>query len=125
MQAILPKILFLAACLGNTAKPAIGQIGVEELKQRMEAGPLVLVDVRSQREYAAGHVPKATSIPLDELPRRAGELESHRTEDVYLICAVGSRSMQAAELLSEAGFKRPINISGGTSGWKEKDFPLE
>ena len=144
MQALFPILLLSLACLGTpTAPPAaektasqaaqktvagvdsIEQISVQRLHELMEAGPLLLVDVRTPGEYSSGHVPKARSIPLSELPERIVELESHRGEPVYLICAVGGRSMQAAELLSAAGFKKPINISGGTRGWKEKSLPLE
>jgi len=50
-------------------------IGVERVKAQLDAGrPPVLVDVRSQGEYNAGHLPKAKSIPLEVLPGRLAEI---------------------------------------------------
>jgi hypothetical protein len=50
-------------------------IGVKRVKAQLDAGqPVVLVDVRSLGEFNTGHLPKAKSIPLEELPRRLAEI---------------------------------------------------
>jgi rhodanese-related sulfurtransferase/predicted transcriptional regulator len=52
----------------------VDTIGSDELLQRLARGDVVVVDVRPQAEYAAGHIEGARSIPLDELERRLAEL---------------------------------------------------
>lgn len=86
-----------------------------------QANGAVVVDVRGQEEYVAGHVPGARLVPLDELPGRARELPRHRR--VYVACATGSRSAVAVDWLSSAGFDA-VSVSGGTNAWRRAGYPL-
>jgi rhodanese-related sulfurtransferase len=77
-----------AARLGEVERAArdylgadVERIGHAELRKRLVKGDVVLVDVRPEEEYAAGHIEGARSIPLDELDDRLGEL-SQETEVV-------------------------------------------
>lgn len=72
--------------------------------------PLVL-DVRSDEEYAAGHLKGATHIPIDELRDRLGELPPDRPVAVY--CRSGFRAHVALRLLKQRGFERVVNLTGG------------
>ena len=76
---------------------------------------LVLVDVRSPHETAAGILPGARLIPVDELPERAKELS--KEDSILVYCAVGSRSAAACEYLAREGFERLYNLTGGFSAW--------
>ena len=80
-----------------------------------EKKELVLVDVRSPHETAAGILPGARLIPVDELPERVGELS--KRDPILLYCAVGARSAAACEYLSREGFERLYNLTGGISAW--------
>jgi hydroxyacylglutathione hydrolase len=77
---------------------------------------LVVVDVRSRREWESGHVPGAVHIPLPELAARARELPRDRT--VATICEGGFRSSLAASLLARQGVTDLANVAGGMSGWR-------
>ena len=81
-----------------------------------EAGAVVL-DVRNLDEYVAGHVPGAVLIPLRELAGRQQEIPEG--DPLYVICAVGGRSLTAAKALVEAGYPA-ISVAGGTNGWIER-----
>src|SRR5579875_468498 len=81
----------------------------------------VVVDVREPEEYMAGHVPGARLIPLGELPARAGELP--RSRRVYVICASGNRSAQAAQWLARSGWDA-VSVAGGTSAWQRSGNPV-
>jgi rhodanese-related sulfurtransferase len=94
-----------------------------EAHERIVSGEGILVDVREPHEWRSGHAAGARHIPLNELPRRAAELPKERP--VYVICASGSRSRAAAELLHEAGFVCPINVNGGTGAWQRSALPME
>lgn len=81
----------------------------------------VVIDVRESFEYAMGHVPGATLVPLSRLPGRVGELP--RDEPVYVICATGNRSLHAADHLRRAGIDA-ISVAGGTTAWERLGHPL-
>lgn len=75
-----------------------------------------LVDVRTAREFAAGHVPGAVNIPLDELRERLGELDPGAPVVAY--CGIGYRSYHAVKILAANGFADAQNLSGGFSTWQ-------
>jgi rhodanese-related sulfurtransferase len=69
-----------------------------------------LVDVRTPLEFAAGHIPDAVNIPVDDLRSRLGELPRDREIAVY--CQVGQRGYLATRILRQAGFGA-VNVGGG------------
>jgi NADPH-dependent 2,4-dienoyl-CoA reductase/sulfur reductase-like enzyme/rhodanese-related sulfurtransferase len=73
-------------------------------------GKPLLLDVRTPQEYAAGHIPGATNLPLDELRPRLAELPRQR--DIAVYCQVGQRGYLATRILRQAGF-RAANVGGG------------
>jgi rhodanese-related sulfurtransferase len=80
------------------------------------------IDVRTPEEFADGHADRARNIPLDTLGEN---LDLMRTDDpVYLICATGNRSAEAAQMLSEGGFSKVFSVSGGTDAWQAAGLPM-
>ncbi|HMG30787.1 MAG TPA: rhodanese-like domain-containing protein [Jiangellaceae bacterium] len=100
--------------------PLPSEVTVTELSAAVAEGAYVL-DVREPYEYIEGHVPGAASVPMGTIPERHGELPRDRT--VYLICAVGERSMQVARYLDQLGFD-VRNVAGGTNGWIDAGFTV-
>lgn len=84
-------------------------------------GGAVLLDVREQAEWRAGHAPKARHIPLGQLPNRLNELSAGRT--VVTVCRSGMRSRQAAALLAREG-RQVVNLSGGMHAWARAGLPV-
>lgn len=107
------------------ASAAPGTTSVQGLKAAMDAGDVVLIDVRTPQEYAGGHAPGAKNIPLSDLSSRISELDAHKDGEVHLICASGRRSAKATSMLAEAGFAKPINVEGGTQAWVAAGLPVE
>jgi rhodanese-related sulfurtransferase len=102
---------------------AVREVTVDDLAAVIAAGRAPVVDVREAAEYATGHVPGARHVPLAELP---GALDALRTADaIYVICAVGGRSMYACEWLHDQGVTQAINVAGGTKMWAMLGHPLE
>ncbi|WP_308591977.1 FAD-dependent oxidoreductase [uncultured Corynebacterium sp.] len=85
-----------------------------ELSEHLEAGTL-LVDVRSASELAAGAIPGAINIPLDELRARHAEIAGHK--DVIVHCQVGLRGHNAARILTNLGYD-VANLDGGYLTWQ-------
>jgi glyoxylase-like metal-dependent hydrolase (beta-lactamase superfamily II)/rhodanese-related sulfurtransferase len=107
---------------------AVPHISVEELEARRRGSePPFLLDVRQPDEYVGplGHLPGAVLIPLPELARRLQELEPHRQRTIVTVCRSGARSLTAANILLQAGFREVINLTGGTQAWNQRGFPVE
>jgi len=73
-----------------------------------------LLDVREPYEWAAGHVPTATHIPVGELGGRTSEIPADDT--IYVICRSGNRSAYVAAALIQAGWQA-VNVGGGMQDW--------
>jgi rhodanese-related sulfurtransferase len=86
------------------------QIDLAELAALAAAERPLLVDVRTPAEFAAGHLPEARNIPVDELRSRLVELPRERPIVAY--CQVGQRGYLATRILVQAGFAAR-NLSGG------------
>ena len=84
------------------------------------ANALVL-DVRNPDEWNddLGHIEGAKQVPLPELRGRMGELDAWRDKPVVAVCRVGGRSAQAAEMLTQAGFRQVWNLEGGMAAWRQ------
>jgi rhodanese-related sulfurtransferase len=82
----------------------------------------VLLDVREDDEWAAGHAPQAVHIPLGELAERIGEVPQDNGE-VYVVCRMGGRSARATMYLNQSGWDA-INVAGGMQVWHQQGFPL-
>lgn len=100
---------------------SLPHLSVKELASRGH-GPLV-VDVRAESEWDAGHLPGALHIPLPELEERRGEIPTDR--EVVLQCQGGGRSAIAASLLKARGHDRVANLAGGYSAWVAAGLPVE
>lgn len=96
-------------------------IEVAELGTVLRAGG-VLFDVRERDEYLEAHVGGGMLIPLQTVPSRVDEFPTDQR--VYLICASGGRSHQAAAFLRQRGVDA-VNVLGGTSAWIAAGFAIE
>ncbi|MHB8755010.1 MAG: molybdopterin-synthase adenylyltransferase MoeB [Candidatus Acidiferrales bacterium] len=100
---------------------AVPEITPKQLKQRLDHGDdLYILDVREPHEYQIcnlnGHL-----IPLGELPKRVGELDSSR--EIVAHCRSGKRSAEAVEFLTKAGFRKIWNLKGGILAWSDEVDP--
>ena len=97
------------------------EISVQDAYQYYEEGTLIL-DVRTQEEWDAGHVPDATLIPLDQLETRLSELPED--EDIVVICRSGNRSATGRDILLSAGFENVTSVAGGFNQWTANGYPV-
>ena len=105
------------------SRPSVPEVTVSELRGLLAADPATpVVDVREPDEYAAGHVPTASPMPLQTVPLRHDELPRDRT--VYVVCASGGRSGQAVSWLIAQGYDA-VNVAGGTNDWVSAGYPVE
>lgn len=86
--------------------------------------PLVL-DVRTPKEFYAGHLPGATLIPLGQLQSRLNEITEHKSRPILLYCRSGNRSTVAAQILVRNGFKSLYHLRPGLKGWASEGYTIE
>jgi metal-sulfur cluster biosynthetic enzyme/rhodanese-related sulfurtransferase len=77
---------------------------------------IAILDVRTEAEFANGHIPGAKLLPVDELEDRLGELPP-RDARIIVTCAAGGRSLQACNILAEHGWTNLLNLVGGMHAW--------
>jgi len=82
---------------------------------------LVVLDVREDDEWAAGHIEGAVHIPLSQLPLRASEVCP--AAQVLCVCRVGGRSAQATMWLRQSGVEA-VNLDSGMHGWTAAGHPM-
>ena len=105
--------------------PADYSIEPQSLKQMVdERQDFVLLDVRESWESQVACIPGTILIPLRDLPRRVNELNPR--QEIVVYCHHGVRSLDAAYLLQQLGFKRVASLIGGIDQWsREIDPTLE
>ena len=99
------------------ARPKVGPAQARDL----QAEGAILLDVREDAEWQAGHAPKARHIPLSRLPARIRDLPPNRT--VITVCRSGARSTRAAALLARDG-RDVVNLAGGMHAWARAGLPV-
>jgi phage shock protein E len=116
----------IAARAGDAPVPA-ATISQDALSARQAAadGTLVVLDVRTPEEYAAGHVPGAINIPHGEVEARLAELARARDQDVVVYCLAGKRAALALEVLQKAGFTKLRHLDGDMQAWRANGRPVE
>ncbi len=93
-------------------------ISVEELKQKLDAkSDVFILDVREPHEYQICNL-GGYLIPLGDLAKRVGELDSSR--EIVAHCKMGGRSAKAVAFLKQAGFTKVQNLTGGITAWAER-----
>lgn len=94
----------------------VKKLSSQEAKKQLDADEeIVLVDVRTREEYAAGHIPGAVNIPVDTIGSGA-ELPFGVDVKMFLYCHSGSRSARAAKKLVELGYT-DVTEFGGIVNW--------
>ena len=126
----------LLACVGLTAVGSLPALAVhvstdvplaiacEDVQRYREAGEdVVLIDLRPPEAFRSGHLPRARSLPLDEVRRREAEIP--RTGRVVLYASTPEEVAAAYQALREAGHRNVMVLAGGLPAWIRLGYPVE
>lgn len=103
----------------------IKTIHVQALKQLFDTDPgLRLIDIREPQEWAEMHILNVAHIPKDQLAQTLAEQSVPLSEDIYLHCRSGMRSLAAAEQLLALGYKSVYSVEGGIIAWANAGYPV-
>jgi rhodanese-related sulfurtransferase len=123
--ALLAAVAFLPRLIAKLRERPM--LDVTDLKQRLDADEdLLVLDVRTAADFVGeqGHLAAARNLPLEELPAYLEELEPWMERTVALVCRTDRRSVQAARILTQAGFADVHVVRGGMTAWLGNGWPL-
>lgn len=121
--AILLTLFLSASCqqAKSTANSGYEDINVEQFKEKMTAQDVVILDVRTPGETAAGMIDGAMEIDFrsDNFKTQITALDKDKTYLVY--CKSGGRSSSACDMMQEMGFEKLYNLDGGYTRWSAEN----
>lgn len=107
------------------ATTKVKRVDVEEFDKLRGDKQNVVLDVRTEREFKAGHIPGAVNIDANgaDFEEKVAKLDKNKT---YLVhCAAGGRSARACKKLEGMGFKELYDLAPGFNGWQKAGKPTE
>ena len=123
MVKVVLIMLFLAAVLtgcgagGTSMANGYQQISQEDAKQMMDHQEVIVLDVREQHEYDAGHIPGAVLLPVGSIKKDTAEAVIPSLDSAVLVyCRSGNRSRTAAAALANLGYSQVFEF-GGINTW--------
>lgn len=124
-------LAIFSGCVSDTTPPEKTQytdITAQQGKGMIDRGEVFILDVRTQEEYASGHINGSTllavqDIPKQELAEKLKEIPKDRKILVY--CRSGRRSAEASGILAENGFAQVYNMQGGITEWMNAGYEVE
>jgi sulfur-carrier protein adenylyltransferase/sulfurtransferase len=102
------------------ARKAVPEVTIDDVKARLAANgkDVVLVDVREREEFREGHLAGAVSLPRGFLEMRVEETVPDRESEIIAYCQGGTRSLIAARILKDMGYRNVVSMAGGFGAWK-------
>lgn len=116
--------MFTTQASGCNHNDDIISVSSAEFEKEIKADSVQLLDVRTPTEYAEGHIARAININVqsDDF-RQLAEKELSKGSTILVYCRSGRRSLDAAEILTELGYK-VVNLKGGIIEWKSDGLPI-
>jgi rhodanese-related sulfurtransferase len=112
--------------LVKDAKSRVREIDINEYQRMKQAGePHILVDVREDSEWAAGHAQGATHLGKGIIERDIESKIPDRDSKLVLYCGGGYRSALAADALQKMGYTGAISLDGGWRAYTQSGLPVE
>ncbi len=105
-------------------RDALEPVSAQELLRRLDDGDVVVLDVRPEDEYAAGHLPGARSLPIDELESHLDDLDPDAEIIAYCRGPYCLFADEAVELLRQRGFQAR-RMEGGLPDWRIAGYQVE
>jgi rhodanese-related sulfurtransferase len=105
--------------------PNIREISVAETVKKIESSETILIDVREDNEWDAGHAKSSIHMGRGVIERDIVWQFPDKSTAMILYCGGGYRSALAAENLQKMGYKNILSMAGGWTAWKEYGAPTE
>jgi len=116
-------VFLLVAFIINEGKQGGAAISTGNLVNLVNREEAVIVDIRDNKDFGAGHIAGAINIPFASIDSRVGELESYREKPIVLVCKMGQHAGAAGRKLKAQGFLDVRRLSGGMAEWGASSLP--
>ncbi len=125
MKNLFYIITLLLAVTVSAQQKKAQLVTPSQFAKEIAANKVQLVDVRTPKEYKAGHIQNAVNIHLydKDFEQRIDKLDKNKP--VYVYCKVGGRSAEAVEIIQAKGFKKIVELDGGIDAWAEAGKPVK
>jgi rhodanese-related sulfurtransferase len=123
--AALAALCWTSVSAQVTSGKGVKSIGVVEFDKLRQQTNSVVLDVRTPKEFTAGHIPGAVNIDWNgaDFQKKVSALDKSKTWLVQ--CAVGGRSAKAADKMMSLQFTNVYNLEGGIKAWEKAGKPVE
>ncbi len=120
IAVLAASILFLTGCGSSNST----NLGAQEFQAKASEPGVVVLDVRTDGEYAAGHIANAINIDVEGMTFD-GDIKSLDKDAKYAVyCQSGRRSVNAIKKLQDAGFTNLFNLENGILDWQGAGLPV-
>lgn len=104
-------------------------LGFKEIKpaeavQMLNHKDAIVVDVRDDKDFSAGHILNAINIPMGAIEQRLNELEQYRSSPIIISCRSGQQSARAGMIMQRQGFTDLYKLAGGMMAWQSDNMPV-
>lgn len=122
---LLLILLAMTSCEAQQKKQTVQLVPPTEFAQQMSENKGQIIDVRTPKEFASGHIEGAVNLHVydKDFEQRVDKLQ--KDEPVYVYCKAGGRSAEAVETLKTKGFTTIIELDGGMDAWSEAQKPVK
>lgn len=116
-------VVLLALLIFSELSKGGKSLSSRELTALINSEQGVVVDVRAQKDFSAGHIAGALHLPYDKLASRIAELEKHKAKTLIVVDAMGQQAGAASRELKKAGYNA-AKLSGGIASWRGDNLPV-
>jgi rhodanese-related sulfurtransferase len=122
LAATMALAVALPGC--NQAGAPEDVVSLEVARAELEAGRVVLIDIREPEEHATGVAAGARLLPMRQLNQRLAEIPTDPQQAVLLICNTQNRSSATLRALRKQGYGHVRYVDGGMSEWARRGWPM-
>jgi rhodanese-related sulfurtransferase len=116
-------VVLLTLLIFTESRKGGRSLSSRELTALVNSEQGVVLDIRAQKDFSAGHIVDALNIPYDKVATRMVELEKHKAKTVIVVDAMGQHAGTICRELKKAGYTA-AKLSGGISSWRGDNLPL-
>lgn len=110
----------ILSALGYAQQNQFNTITMEQFKEKLKNDKeLIVLDVRTPEEVAAGKIENSINIPVQVLEQRINELKPYKSKEIIVICRTQNRSAVAVDILKQQGYEAK-NVLGGMIEYQKK-----
>jgi rhodanese-related sulfurtransferase len=113
----------LALLIFTEARKGGQSLSSRELTALVNSEQGVVLDIRGQKDFSAGHIVGALNIPFEKIAARMAELDKHKAKTIVVVDAMGQHAGPVCRDLKKAGFTA-AKLSGGVASWRGDNLPL-